>query len=233
MYITNTGPLVDTGMVPTRDMYDGLQQVYDHFNRHLFEDRLPNALITLQRKGGSVGYFLHKRFVNDKGYYSDEIALNPACFRDRDITNILAGLTHDMVHIWQHHQGIPGRGRYHNREWAEKIKAIGLQPSHTGEPGGHEVGDRMSHYVVEGGPFEQALDILLKRGFDIHWQDDQVEVTHPATAAEQKAEQPSSKSGKRAKYVCSLCGHKAWSKHDAVLLCAKDHGAATMEAETE
>jgi len=30
-----------------------------------------------------------------------------------------------MVHDWQKEFGKPGRGRYHNREWAEKMKEIG------------------------------------------------------------------------------------------------------------
>ena len=37
-----------------------------------------------------------------------------------------------MTHVWQHQHGKPSSRGYHNREWAAKMKAIGLQPSNTG-----------------------------------------------------------------------------------------------------
>ena len=49
-----------------------------------------------------------------------------------------------MVHLWQHHRGTPGRGRYHNQEWAEKMIEIGLMPTDTGKPGGRITGDHMA-----------------------------------------------------------------------------------------
>ncbi len=58
---------------------------------------------------------------------------------------MLATLAHEMVHLWQHHFGKPGRGRYHNKEWAEKMKSIGLQPTTTGKDDGAETGDVMGH----------------------------------------------------------------------------------------
>ena len=46
-----------------------------------------------------------------------------------------------MVHVCQEVYGLRRSARsYHNREWARKIKEIGLQPSHTGFPGGRETG---------------------------------------------------------------------------------------------
>ena len=63
----------------------------------------------------------------------------------------------DVIHLWQAHHGTPGRERYHNREWADKMLSIGLQPSHTGEVGGRETGDSMSHIIVPDGLFHQAV----------------------------------------------------------------------------
>jgi hypothetical protein len=51
---------------------------------------------------------------------------------------VLSTLVHEQAHLWQHHFGKPGRGRYHNREWAAKMVEIGLIPSATGEPGGKQ-----------------------------------------------------------------------------------------------
>ena len=51
---------------------------------------------------------------------TDEIALNPRYFQCARSTEVLATLAHEMAHLWQHHHGKPGRGRYHNQEWAER-----------------------------------------------------------------------------------------------------------------
>src|ERR1700686_2839600 len=132
---------------PTRETYDPLQQAYENLNRSLFEGALPNCLISLQRHKQSYGYFCGDRFGRADGTLTDEIALNPSHFRDRSQEAILSTLAHEMVHLWQHHFGKAGRGRYHNMEWAEKMKSIGLQPTSTGKEGGAETGDVMDHII--------------------------------------------------------------------------------------
>ena len=224
---------IDRHVVPTRDTYDALQHAYDHFNWVLFETELPNCLITLQRKGRTYGYFCRKRFVRDDGTPCDEIALNPVYFKKRSLEDSLSTLVHEMVHLWQHHFGTSGRGRYHNRQWAEKMKSIGLYPSNTGEPGGEELGDQMSHYIIDDGPFARACAELIKKDFKIEWRDDTPEID-PSSALLSKggnstgAPSPtppaptSTKAGKRIKYSCPMCGLNAWSRHDAHLVCGVD-----------
>lgn len=73
--------------------------------------------------------------------------------------------------LWQHHFGDPGRGRYHNEEWADKMESIGLMPSSTGAPGGKRTGDRMNDYSLEGGEFLNVAKALLGESFDIPWAD--------------------------------------------------------------
>ncbi len=99
---------------------------------------------------------------------TDEIALNPRYFHDRPVTEVLSTLAHEMVHLWQHHYGKPGRGRYHNRQWAERMKAIGLQPSSTGKEGGQETGDAVIT-TCPGRPLRRGRSELLARGFAITW----------------------------------------------------------------
>jgi hypothetical protein len=41
--------------------YRGLQEAFDFFNAELFEGRLPDCLITYQRKANSAGYFAPER----------------------------------------------------------------------------------------------------------------------------------------------------------------------------
>ena len=153
---------------PTRETYDPLQQAYENLNRSLFEGELPNCLITLQRSKKSYGYFCGDRFGRADGTLTDEIALNPTHFRDRPQEEVLATLAHEMVHLWQHHFGKPGRGRYHNKEWAEKMRSIGLQPTSTGKDDGAETGDVMGHIIVADGPFDRAVGRCWRGAWSSH-----------------------------------------------------------------
>lgn len=156
---------------PTVQNYTELQVAYDHFNRALFEGALPACLITLQREKRSFGYFSHQRFANLQGVMTDEIALNPAYFAIVPLVETMQTLVHEMVHLWQHHLGKPGRTRYHNDEWANKMQSIGLMPSSTGKPGGKRTGDHVADYAIEGGLFLQACAELVTKDFQISWYD--------------------------------------------------------------
>lgn len=206
---------------PTKETYERLQQAFEHLDKALFGGTLPRPLITLQRRRHTFGYFAGARFRNEDGRTADEIALNPAHFTGRPLKDILATLAHEMVHLWQHHEGEPGRGRYHNRQWAEKMKEIGLQPTDTGEDGGKETGETVSHLIVPGGPFDQAADRLVAKGFLIPWKEVPTEQA-PSTGDGEAGPVTAEKSGKRVRYRCPDCDLKAWAKHEARLMCADD-----------
>lgn len=207
-----------TGSKPTPETYDAFQDAYEHLNWVLFDSQLPNCLITLQRKGRSYGYFSRERFVRETGERCDEIALNPAHFAERSLEDTLSTLAHEMVHLWQYEHGKPGRGRYHNKQWADTMKSVGLYPSDTGDPGGKELGDQMSHYVIDGGPFAKAAADLIAKGFAITWQqqDDPKDTSSPTPGKD--LSEPST-AGKRVKYSCPICSLAAWARRDAQLMC--------------
>jgi len=161
---------------PTQHIYSELQHAYDVLNVALFEAQLPPCLITLQRPRRSVrsslyGYFCGVRWQDQSGVLTAEIALDPRYFGTQSTEAVLSTLAHEMVHLWQHHDGHPSRTGYHNREFADKTESIGLCPSQTGQPGGERTGHRMDHYIVEGGPFAQACVTLLAEGFALSWRD--------------------------------------------------------------
>jgi hypothetical protein len=109
---------------PTDTTYLSLGEAFTWFNGKLFGGCLTLPLISLQRRRGSYGYFAGERFgTRDGSEIVDEIALNPIHF-DRPDTLSLSTLVHEMTHLWQHHQGKPSRGGYHNREWANRMKAL-------------------------------------------------------------------------------------------------------------
>ena len=129
-------------------------------------------LFTLQRERRTFGYCSRQRFVSrSSGILVDEIAMNPAYFAVRSIRQSLSTLAHEMVHQWQYHHGKPGRRGYHNLEWADKMESVGLMPSDTGLPGGKRTGEQMTHYIVDGGPFDLACAELLTKEFTLSWLD--------------------------------------------------------------
>jgi hypothetical protein len=125
---------------------------------------LPFCLITMQRHKGAFGYFSRERFASvvEPKEITDEIALNPFHFSTRKSEEVLSTLAHEMVHLWQHHFGERPRKGYHDRQWASKMREIGLIPTNTGETGGKETGQKMTHLIEENGRFSGAVSKLQR-----------------------------------------------------------------------
>lgn len=204
----------------TVETHAGLDRAFHHFNAELFDSRLPEVMITLQRKRGARGYFWAEQFVHrtveDRMH---EIALNPESM-GRTLPEVLSTLVHEMVHHWQQEFGSPGKGGHHNKEWAEKMDEVGLEPTSTGEPGGARTGRKMTHMIVEGGPFDLSCQRLLGTGFDLPW------FTQGAIAAEKARKKDLSK----VKHECPSCQAKAWAKLGSSLICGDCHEAMEPEA---
>lgn len=195
---------------PTRVTYLSFIEAYDYFNKRLFDGRLPRCLITMQRKQGAHGYFANKRFgTRDAREITDEIALNPAHFKRRDTTQILSTLVHEMCHLEQHHFGSPSRSGYHNREWVELMRRVGLIASDTGKEGGKQTGQRVTHYIDADGPFDRACRELIERGHEVRY----IELSDPAARKK--------KAASKSRYTCEQCRRNAWGKPDLKLRC--DH----------
>ena len=120
---------------------------------------------------------------------------------------------------WQHHFGKPSRNGYHNRQWADTMDAIGLCPSSTGQPDDSRTGQRVSHYIASGGPFDQACARLLARGFTLSW--------HDRTREDAGDTKPTNT---RMKCTCPACRVNAWAKPSIVLVCGSCHIALKAEA---
>jgi len=103
-------------------------------------------------------------------------------------------------------------------EWAAKMKSIGLVPSSTGAPGGKETGQKVSHYIAQGGPFAAACAELAGQGVAVSYVDlwgDEDEKTRRKKAAS------------KTKYTCPSCGLNAWAKPEVVLVCGECEIALT------
>jgi hypothetical protein len=87
------------------------------------------------------------------------------------------------------------------------MREIGLQPSNTGEPGGKETGQSMSHYILPDGRYSKVFAKLAATGFQLHWQ------SAPAIS------QGKAKKASKNKYTCPQCGQNAWAGTRAQLIC--------------
>jgi len=85
---------------------------------------------------------------------------------------------------------------------------VGLHPSHTGQPGGNVVGQNMTHFIIDDGPFDRAFkkmpeDILL-----------------PWTSSGSLEEAKKKRVAKRkTAYSCGSCGARVWGKAGLVIVC--------------
>jgi uncharacterized protein (DUF433 family) len=143
---------------------------YDFLNAELFGEALANVLVTLQRHAKPYGYFSLERFIGrTAGEAARELAMEPGSLRvdggvgPRDAP-------HEMVRFWQQVHARPPRRSYRDKQWAAKMKKVGLYPSSTGEVAGKETGAEGSHYIVACGAFDKAFAKLAPTGFNLRWQ---------------------------------------------------------------
>jgi len=157
--------------IPTFDTYSTILQAYNFFNQALFDDKLPQLIVTYHRQRQVMGYASIARWVNSKHECIDELAVNPEYFAKYPLIEICQTLCHEMAHIWQAHFGTPGRRGYHNTQWAKKMTSIGLMPSSTSKPGGSKTGEAMMDYILIDGDFLKHCRKLVEQGFMLPWVD--------------------------------------------------------------
>ena len=90
---------------------------------------LPDAPDRLSKEGALTRIFQRRSVCRAPRHArrTIELALNPDGFCPaRPTCRFARRWCHEMVHAWQQQHGRPGRGGYHNREWAAKMKEIGL-----------------------------------------------------------------------------------------------------------
>lgn len=210
-----SAPTASVDAYHTKDALNFLQDAFEFFNGALFAGRLPEAMVILHRKRGARGYFAPKSWTvrdrNGKRLEGDggrlhEVAICPDACAGRTDIDVLSTLVHEMAHLWQERYGKPSRGGYHNGQWVEEMKRIGLDPwsMSTGDKG---TGNQVTHKIRAGGFFETAAIKFLgqhtgRLGFE-------------ALVPEKKPKAAKSK----VKFQCPDCDMAAWAKPTAELAC--------------
>ena len=210
--------------MPTAEAYGFWQGAFGFFNERLFQSGLANCVITLTRHPRALGFFCARAFDDGRGRTAHEISLNPAWFTARGDLGSLSTLAHEMIHLWRedfgplNRKGGKGAGGYHDKVWADKMEAIGLMPSHNGEPGGARTGFRVSHYVIEGGPFDRACRDRLGAGHSMNWRDDRFGFS-PSPVTRSPAVAPAKSPNARTRFICPGCDLRLWTRATGDLSC--------------
>src|ERR1044071_7570284 len=151
-------------MKATKLQFTALNELYNYYNRKVFGNTLPEAIVSIVRSRRFHGAFSPNKWKQKESDNDPihEIFLNASSFR-REEKAWHSTLVHELVHLQEFVLfGRCGSRGNHTKRWGRLMKAIGLYPSSTGKPEGQETGRRVSHYVVEGGRFEKAFEALRK-----------------------------------------------------------------------
>jgi len=203
---------------PTPETYGDFQLAYQTLNMALFDGRLPDVMFTLARTRHAYGYVMPEGYTaqGDPASTIAEIGLKPATFAERTAEEILSTIAHEMVHLDQHLNGKPSPFGYHNREFARRMLAIGLMTSDTGKPGGAQVGQHMTHYILDGHAFQITARQLIADGWAVRY-------TSPVETDDDKARRVARKASKT-RYTCPCCKTNVWGKPGLGIVCdGPDH----------
>lgn len=210
---------------PTPEQFTTYQRLFDYFNAELYNGQLPAVILNFSRKAHSCGFFAPHRW--GKGSTTaHEISINPTYLATAPFIDVCQTLVHEMAHLWQMCHGKPSRTGYHNKEWADKMEAIGLMPSTTGAPGGARVGQNMNDYPLPGGAFEKTFK-TLPEDYRLPWHSREASAIVPAGSSTRPEEgeggqiegggNPAVKS--KVKYSCPQCSTNIWGKPGLLILC--------------
>ena len=198
----------------TKEQYAALQSSFEYLNKELFNNKIPNVLLTFSRKTKAYGFFVPALWhTKDKTTTAHEIALNPDYFEERELAKVYSTLVHEMCHAWQQEYGNAPRRCYHNKQFSEMMEKVGLITSSTGMQGGKRTGQHVSHYIQEGGKFEKAMAAMPH------------ELYIPFIAESLKKKGNTVKKAKplHVSYVCPICGQTVKGNAELNIVCGNCH----------
>lgn len=198
----------------TKHQFNTLEDLFSYYNEALFNGQLPFCMINLSRHRRAHGFFIAE-YWKSHDQPKHEISINPDTLHRGD-ESWHSTLVHEMCHMWQAEFGKPSRTSYHNRQWANKMFEIGLMPSDTGQPGGKVTGQRMTHYILNNGPFKRAFQAIALNDLD------NLRLPYltniPAISDSDGESGNQGKSGVKVKYTCD-CGMNVWGKSGLQIKC--------------
>ena len=226
----NDENFVRTGkkLTPAETLIAELQLAYSYFNEALFKGELPNCMLTIDYSGRTIlGYYKPLSFVSKDGVLVDQISMNPKFLISEKLSDVLSTLAHEMGHLYIFNIGDKKTvNGYHCKKWVAIMEEIGLIPSNTGKPGGKKTGYQMNHYILAGGPFDNACEVLFEKGFKISWGMATAQMVNDFLYGDPSGKlvpsEPKDKSKGKVKFVCPVCSKPAWAAESRKLICGDD-----------
>ncbi len=114
-----------------RDVLAFLQDWAERFNLE-FKLDVPQVALCIDELPAHIGGY-YREGHNGFGL-KGEIALNSR-YLSLPAFEVLGTLLHELLHGWQYVHGKPGKRNYHNREYCEKAKSLGLLVDNCGRQG--------------------------------------------------------------------------------------------------
>lgn len=203
-------------------VYSSLQLAWKHFNDGLFEGKLDPVLFTIVHSQSAEGYFWPLVYaVPGEGEEDEqrrhELAMNPAAFNGRTDLDFLLTFVHEMCHVWQYQFGTFSKGGYHNKEWATKMKEVGLQPYNTKAPE-KETGYTLNHKPIEGGKAPALAQELVDDGWGFKIR---AALSTTIQGGQFKQEDKRRRQTRKHKYICANCDTQAYGKADLNIICGE------------
>ena len=178
-----------------------LNRIFDLLNEEYFENTLSRPTITIQSTPKAYGHFsLRSDTWISKNGESHEINVAAGTL-NRPIEFVVATLLHEMVHYYNHVNGIQDTSRgntYHNKRFRESAEARGLIVEHHPTYGWSitSPADELLDFVL----FNGLTDILLNRN-------EPYGVRVPVGGANSGTDfTPKTKPSSTRKYICPCCG---------------------------
>lgn len=109
-----------------------LEKMFRELNKHYFENKLPEPIISLKKTPSAYGHITCSKVWQAGGENKYEINISSATL-DRPIEETASTLLHEMVHEYCMESGIKdtsNNGVYHNRRFKEQAEAHGLEVAH-------------------------------------------------------------------------------------------------------
>ena len=193
-----------------------LNKVFDLLNQEFFEGALSRPTITIQSTPKAYGHFSLREdtWVSKLGE-THEINIGAGTLA-RPIEDVAATLLHEMVHYYNHINGIQDCSRgntYHNRQFKEAAEARGLNVTRSDKYGWSHTSpaDELLEFVLKN----DLTDILINRndfgGF-------QITGTGTHNGAPTFGGYAPRKSSSR-KYICPCCGMSIRATREVRIMC--------------
>ena len=191
-----------------------LNKIFDLLNQEFFESSLSRPTITIQSTPKAYGHFsLSENTWISKIGGTHEINIGAGTL-SRPIENVVATLLHEMVHYFNHINGVQDCSRgntYHNRRFKEAAECRGLIISHTDKYGwSHtEPSDELLEFCLRFG----LTEILINRNEATYFR------VGGGTGTHDGAEGNPPRTSSTRKYICPCCGMSVRATRTVRIAC--------------